>query len=100
MDMVHELSPSNGVHRLQTLGENLLTTLPDGSLGRRGAIHATSRNDMHVSCQSRRFFSRKTKNLVSRPETSFFIRAASFFATLEARGGGAIRSRRWSDLPQ
>jgi hypothetical protein len=29
MDMVHELSPSNGVHRLQTLGETLLTTLPD-----------------------------------------------------------------------
>ena len=66
--------------------------MPVGSLGRRGAIHATSRNDMHVSCQSRRFFSRKTKNLVSRPETSFFIRAASLLATPEARGGGANRS--------
>jgi len=74
--------------------------MPVGSLGRRGAIHTTARKDMHVSCQSRRFFSKKTKNLVSRPETLFFIDATSFLSTLEPRGGGANRSRRWSDSPQ
>ena len=67
--------------------------MPVGSLRRRGAIHATSGNDVHVSCQSRRFFSRKTKNLFSRPETSFLLRAASVLATLEVRGG-------WSESPQ
>ena len=74
--------------------------MPVGSLGCRGAIHATGRRNMHVSCQFRRFFSKKTKNLVSRPETLFCVGATNFRTTLEARGGGAIRSRRWGDLPQ
>ena len=55
--------------------------MPVGSLGHRGAIHTTAREDMHVSCQSRRFFSKKTKKRVSRPETLFFIDATSFLAT-------------------
>ncbi len=74
--------------------------MPVGSLGRRGAIHATVRKNMHVSCQLRRFFSKKNEKHVSRPETLFFVGATNFRTTLEARGGGAIRSRRWGDLPQ
>jgi hypothetical protein len=54
---------------------------PVGSLGRRGAIHATERKDMHVSCQMRRFFSKKTKNIVSSQETLFFVDATSFLTT-------------------
>ena len=74
--------------------------MPVGSLGRRGAIHATDKKNMHVSCQLRRFFSKKMKNRFFRPRTSFSLVRPSSSRPLKRWGGGAIRSRRWGDLPQ
>jgi len=92
----------NGAHRLQAIGGP-----PHDPAGcRLAALVVVERftplpaRAVHVSCQSRRFFSRKTKNLVSRPETLFFIDATGLARPLRHGGGGAIRSRRWSESPQ
>lgn len=92
----------NGVHRLQTLGEDLLTTLPDASWqpwsSWSDSRHCEKEHARVVPIEE--LLAKKTQNLVSRPETSFFVGATNFRTTLGARGGGAIRSRRWGDLPQ
>jgi len=43
---------------------------------------------------------KKMENYVFQPKTSFCALAAHLVATVEARGSGAIRTRRWGDLPQ
>lgn len=95
MDMIHGLSPS----KWSAPPSSDRREPPHDPAGcRLAALVVVERftplpeKTMHVSCQSKRFVLKKTKNLVSRPETLFLLRAASFLATLEARGGGAIRS--------
>jgi len=96
MDMVHELSPSQWSAPTSSARRE---PARDPAGCRLAALVVAERftplpeRNVHVSCQSRRFFSKKTKNIVSPQETLFFVDATSFLATPEARGG-------WGESPR
>ena len=94
----------NGVHRLQTLGEDLLTTLPDAGWqpwpSWSDSRHCQKEHARVVPIAA--LLLKKMKNHVSRPETLFFVGATNFRTILAARGverfapgAGAICPRGW-----